>query len=1429
LCGAAVVVRAGDRTEELAPREGAATLPVAGPEAETPAEDLAVPGYQILGVLGRGGMAVVYQARQIELCRLVALKMILAGAHAGPSELARFHREAEAIARLQHPHIVEIYDMGEYEGCPFLALEYLDGGSLAQQLDGNPLPARLAATLVLKLARAVQAAHRAGIIHRDLKPANVLLSFCRDSQGRALPCGSRLNEAIPKIADFGLAKRLDDAQGQTQSGTILGTPGYMAPEQASGKSGAIGPATDIYALGAILYECLTGRPPFSAETPLDAVLTMLSREPAAPRTLAPGCPRDLETVCLKCLHKEPAERYTTAEELADDLGRFLAGEPVRARRLTRPERLIRWVRRRPLRAALLVLLLGALIWGGVRFGPGLYLRAANRGLLVVESPDSAVSVRLRAEGRPDATAAAGQTVTLPAGEYALALEGNAGGWELTEERMTLPRGERRVVHVRPTAEGVLRRLEGHAGPVHGLAVSPDGRLALSASGYPEGDETLRLWDLGSGKEVRRFEGHKGQVMCVAFALDGRRAVSGGTDATARLWDVATGQELRTFRGHTQELSNVAFSPDGQQLLTGSHDGSVRLWDIASGEQVGLFDDHHGGVSWVAFTPDGRQAASSAFDNTVRLWDVASGLELRRFTADGQATECAAVSPDGKLVAAPGFDRTIRLWDLTTGRLARRLLGHGNVVSTVAFSPDGRRLVSGSMDRTVRLWDVASGAQLHIFEDHADGIRAVAFAPDGWRVLSGGGGAYDNSKWQRGSDFAIRVWGLPHALTTPTGPLAEPAVEVRRFENRNARGVSTAVVSPDGRWLAADGPDSVVRLWDLATGAERRRLLGHTAKVWGVAWSTDSRRILTGSDDGSVRLWDAQTGRELVRWLGHQGRVWSVALSPDGRRALSGGADRTVRLWDLASGQELARFQGTAGQVRCVAFAPDGRTALSCSSDETPLRLWDLGDLPQAGANWQRQLALALATGPAPPWAVLTRPLGPAVEIHKPLRLLEGHARGVQSVAFSPDGRRAVSGSQDGTVRLWEVETGKQERKFEGHSQSVECVAFSSDGRRVLSGSGDGVALCWEADDGRELGFCSAHAHAVTSLGSAPGGLFVTSSERDPVLRLWQLPELGKAPLPALELAPNAAPPPTAPNEVVRFAGHRNGVSCVAVSPDGRQVLTGSGLCDMDGQIANGSENELRLWDVQTGQELRRFRGHTKPVLGVVFSRDGKQALSGGLDGTVRWWDLAGGRELRAISNLGEVRVVAWLGEGRTALAGNNAGLVRILDVAEGKVVREFAKVGTVWDLALSPDGRRIVVGTDQVVQLGDIETGQWLKTYAGPTKPVRSVSFLAGDKRILACSEDGTLRQWDATTGQSAGEVLRQTSGIVCASVTPDGRHAVTGAWDGVIRLWDLQAARQQGAFVGHALLVDGVAFTPDLRHVLSGSLDKTARLWRLP
>ena len=336
LTAAALSQSETSRRPPAPPSTESVALPPSTAEGTAPAP-VQVLGYEILGELGRGAMGVVYRARQVKAGRLVALKMILAGVHAGRDELARFRSEAEAIARLQHPHIVQVHEVGEQDGLPFFSLELCPGGSLEKKLSGTPLPTQEAAALVEVLARAMQAAHQKGILHRDLKPANVLLA----------------EDGTLKITDFGLAKKIDEA-GQTASGAVMGTPSYMAPEQAGGKSKDIGPWSDVWALGAILYECLTGRPPFKAATPLGTLEQLLYQEPVLPSRLQPRTPRDLETVCLTCLEKDPRKRYASAEDLADDLGRFLRGEPILARPTGRIERAWKFVRRNPAAAALVI-------------------------------------------------------------------------------------------------------------------------------------------------------------------------------------------------------------------------------------------------------------------------------------------------------------------------------------------------------------------------------------------------------------------------------------------------------------------------------------------------------------------------------------------------------------------------------------------------------------------------------------------------------------------------------------------------------------------------------------------------------------------------------------------------------------------------------------------------------------------------------------------------------------------------------------------------------------------------------------------------------------------------------------------------------------------------------------------------------------------
>ncbi len=485
-----------------------ATLSHAGaaPTASAVGDPSAVPGYEILGELGRGGMGVVYKARHLKLGRVVALKMILAGGHAGAADLARFKTEAEAVARLQHPNIVQIFEVGEHGGLPFLSLEFCGGGSLDKKLAGTPLPPKEAAALVETLARAVQAAHDKGVVHRDLKPANVLLT----------------EDSTPKITDFGLAKKLDADAGQTRTGAVMGTPSYMAPEQAGGKTAEMGPACDVYSLGAILYECLTGRPPFKAATTLETLQQVMADDPVPPRQLQPKTPRDLETVCLKCLEKQPGRRYGTAPELAEELRRFQAGEPVRARAVGTVERAAKWARRRPAMAAAYGLLMAALVLG---LGGG-----------------GATWLWLRAESaRGDAERARGEAIR--------ARDDLKGALQRTET------AEGAAEKARDDLQGALQREQ-------------DAKRQLTEYAYADRIYLAQHeWDAGHLERARKLLQEAGDLQ--EELTPGRRPWE--WDYFNRLLHA----EAAVLQGHAGQINSVSFSPDGRRVVTASADHTAQ--------------------------------------------------------------------------------------------------------------------------------------------------------------------------------------------------------------------------------------------------------------------------------------------------------------------------------------------------------------------------------------------------------------------------------------------------------------------------------------------------------------------------------------------------------------------------------------------------------------------------------------------------------------------------------------------------------------------------------------------------------------------------------------------------------------------------------------------------------------------------------------
>jgi hypothetical protein len=718
----------------------------------------AIPGYEVLGVLGRGGSGVVYKARHVPLDRTVALKVIRAASPAGGDVVARLHQEARALARLQHPNIVQVHDVGLHGDQPFLAMEYVAGGTLADRLTGQPQPPAQAAALVEALARAIHAAHRVGIVHRDLKPANVLLSFA------AGPGGSATDYGLPKITDFGLAKHTYGEAGLTQTGLVMGTPSYMAPEQAQGLAWASGPACDVYALGSVLYHLLAGRPPFRGSQPIEILMQVVHQEPPPLRSLVPQVPRDLETICLKCLEKDPHRRYASAEALADDLRRFRTGVPIQARAAGPAEVAWQWARRNPAAAAWMVVLMLILLVGfpaltmlvrsrlqapdtnppkdrappvqipdhpaappadaAGQLRPPAEQQAArqalDRGLALCKQGEVGPGLLWMARGLEDATRAGdaelqgaarvslgkwgprlslpGPRVRLP-GAVGAAAFGPDGRTALVASGGTARRYD--VVTGRPVGP-TLQPFSSTRGVnlIELVAFSPTGRTALTATA----DGSVSLWDLTTGRPASAsFVPGQGPVQAVAFSPDGKVLLTGGADGVVRLWDRVRGRALGQPLRHQGPVSGLALSRDGKTVLTGSADGTARLWDAATGRPVGQRLMHRGKVLAVAFGPDGRTVLTACQDGTIQAWHAASAQPRGRPFRPAGGIRAAAFSPAGGAVVVVSGDRAVRVWDWRTGSALGPLLGHAEAVQAVAWAPDGRTFLAGCRDGTAQFW------------------------------------------------------------------------------------------------------------------------------------------------------------------------------------------------------------------------------------------------------------------------------------------------------------------------------------------------------------------------------------------------------------------------------------------------------------------------------------------------------------------------------------------------------------------------------------------------------------------------------------------------------------------------------------------------------------------------------------------------------
>jgi WD40 repeat protein len=1391
------------------------------PSSAAAAAPPAPPGYEIVGELGRGGMGVVYQARHVDLGRTVALKMILAGGHAGGAELARFRTEAQAIARLQHPNIVQVFEIGEHDGRPFLALEYCAGGSLDRRLHNTPLPPRDAARLVEQLARAVQAAHACGVVHRDLKPANILLQ----------------ESDVPKIADFGLARKLDEAS-QTSTGAVLGTPSYMAPEQAAGRNHDIGPATDVYALGAILYECLTGRPPFKAASGVDTIMQVLHADPVPPVQLQPGVPRDLETICLRCLEKPPARRYAGA--LADDLQRFLAGEPILARPVGRTERLVKWMKRRPAVASLLAVVALVTLAGLAGIGWAYGLALERQATLEVERNNAVAAEKQAARDRDAADAARKDALAAERKADKDRQAADAARKDADAQRLQVEQQQKETDQQLKVARSALMTSQllranatARTEPAKGLsllydltacplelrdfawhycarqcdrlvlalparfasavALSPDGRvLAVAYRSAAQHGPHVQLLHAQTGELLRRLDLAKewGDPETLAFSPDGGLLAVGGVGVT--LWGVADGRRLTRWE-RPRLTHGLAFSTDGSLLAcagranepedwTGAGRADLTICNIAEGTVLAAWSPRRWLYAFdaVAFSPDGRDLAATGAGHVVVFRTATAEPWLTRPLVDDPPPKEDAPIPRAKVVAftADGLRllasvdyRVLAVWRLPTGE---RLARHNGTFLAAATRP-GRSTLVAEANKVYTL----DGDRLQLVARIGG---ASLFSPSSL-VLSADG------RFAAGFFPGVRVWAVAEgeaALDFTTDALPR--------SHRIPVGVAALATALDetGRWLA----------------------------VGSVRWQEAGSWRDTLRFTGEVSVWEVATGKEVCRVAPQDGRVpASLALCGDGTLLAVGWVACDDRLESIAGAVMVytvadGKPRPTLRQGRFVplhlAAGPTGRSLLGLCTEGQPRRLPAAVFLgPTAGLAWDldsgaervvlharsfasrgmrnpgltfgnRFVVLADNDGQARLWDLAT-----GTSQATPYAYTDFYALPFQNgTGFVIANQRG----QEDTLAVWDCATARERLRFPINVNRIKSAAVAPDGRLLATADGRQVQI-WDLISGQErvafaLDGGRRGVHLVFSGDGRTLVAVLTDDDRRHVaVKVW-------APEPGLALA--------------RLQLRDGQLLGLGSSPDGRLVTVAHATT-----IQSDLDLNLQFWDTPRGQAGPRIPvpGHCDEYrpLRIAFDLAGRLLAVGGKQAPVTLVDMTTG-EQRAVldAELQDVAALAFADGGRTLVVVRTFGVVQRWDVATSRVQAPLEV----------PIGRRLTGtkvrrATATFVLPGDLLLGQWA---------------LDGSGTLLAtATSDGNVELWDLTTGLRR-DTWATGAQVVGLTVSADGKTVAVAQIDKnhctEIHLWDV-AAGQKRLLPAVIADVSWLAFSPDAKRLaVASSMD---------